>query len=410
MPDFVLSCFSGAGGMDLGLEAAGFKSVGCIELDPLARATLTMNRGSEWPVLDVNDVVEAGESLKPADLGIEQRELTLLAGGPPCQPFSMAAQWNKPKPGIADSRGQTIIGMLNLAASMLPRAILIENVAGFLQGRNSAAEVIESRLLEINAKAGTRYQLYHWVLNAADYGVAQNRRRAIAVAFRDLPPFTTLTRPPAPYARNPLTAWDALAPIEPATVPEAGGGYKDLLPSIPEGGNYQYLTAGGGGPEVELFGYRTRYWSFLLKLRKDAPSWTLPASPGPSTGPFHWNNRPLAIEERLALQGFPTTWRLAGNPRDKVRLVGNATPPPLAEAVGRYIKAFLADWDWAPEAHSLRPQLSVRRQGPPPGPVPPEPLPGAWLRMVGPKSPHPGKGEGPAHQSASQIRAGAADY
>jgi DNA (cytosine-5)-methyltransferase 1 len=382
--------------MDLGLEAAGFASVGCIELDPLASDTLVKNREGRWPILEVNDVVKAGESLKPSDLDVEPRELTLLAGGPPCQPFSMAAQWRQPKQGMEDDRGKTVLGMLNLAESMLPEAILIENVAGFLRGKNSAAEAIEGRLKAINAKHKTSYRLHYWILNAADYGVAQNRRRAIAVAFRDLPANRELQEPPAPFVGNHLTTWDALAKLKPAVVPAVDGGYADLLASIPEGDNYQYLTAKGGGPAVELFGYRTRYWSFLLKLRRDAPAWTLPASPGPSTGPFHWDNRPLAIEERLALQGFPSNWKLAGSARDGVRLVGNATPAPLAEVMGRYVKAVIGNGGEVPSVERLKPTLAVKRQRKPPAPVAPAPLPKHWLEKVGPKNAHPGTGEGPA--------------
>lgn len=406
MPNLVLSCFSGAGGMDLGLEKAGFDSAGCIELDQLARDTLGKNRSDDvWPVLDVTDVVKAGQSLKPSDLGLETRELTLLAGGPPCQPFSMAAQWSEPKKGVEDDRGKTVLGMLNLAERMLPQAILIENVAGFLRGRNSAEPSITARLRAINAKHKTHYRLHHWILNAADYGVPQNRRRAIAVAFRDLPEDIELLAPPAPFAGSPLTAWDALGELTPTAVPEAEGGYADLLASIPEGDNYQYLTAKGGGSKVELFGYRTRYWSFLLKLRRDAPAWTLPASPGPSTGPFHWDNRPLAVEERLALQGFPTNWQLAGSVRDGVRLAGNATPAPLAEAMGHFVRAILNDGGATLTAEDLRPTLAVNRLGPPPPPVAPAPLPKRWRSKVGPKDAHPGEGAGPAGHRPGNDRA-----
>ena len=405
MPNLVLSCFSGAGGMDLGLENAGFDSVGCIELNQLARDTLKKNRTDDlWPVLETTDVVEAGRSLKPSDLGIEPRDLTLLAGGPPCQPFSMAAQWNQPKKGMEDGRGQTVLGMLNLAERMLPKAILIENVAGFLRGRNSAEGAITEKLKDINTKHNTHYRLHYWILNAADYGVPQNRRRAIAVAFRDLPEDVDLAAPPAPYDGNHLTAWDALGELKPAVVPHPEGGYAELLASIPEGDNYQYLTAKGGGSKVELFGYRTRYWSFLLKLRRDAPAWTLPASPGPSTGPFHWDNRPLAIEERLVLQGFPADWQLAGNPRDGVRLVGNATPAPLAEAMGRYVQAILGNHGETPTADDLRPTLAVRTLGTPPPPTPPAPLPKRWKDKVGPRDAHPGTGAGPAgHGKSTEI-------
>ena len=91
--------------------------------------------------------------------------------------------------------------------------------------------------------------------------------------------------------------------------PKAAGKWAGLLPTIPEGENYLFHTRLGGGRP--LFGYRTRYWSFLLKLAKDEPSWTLQAHPGPATGPFHWANRPLTVQEMLRLQSSqqPGEWR-----------------------------------------------------------------------------------------------------
>ena len=85
-----------------------------------------------------------------------------------------------------------------------------------------------------------------------------------------------------------------------------GGKWADLLPTIPEGQNYLWHTNRGGGSQ--LFGWRTRYWSFLLKLAKNLPSWTIQAHPGSSIGPFHWRNRKLSVPEMCRLQTFPTAW------------------------------------------------------------------------------------------------------
>lgn len=381
--------------MDLGLEAAGFESVGCLETDEQARNTLKLNRPG-WSLLQPSDVVDAGREIRPDHLDLVVGQLTLLAGGPPCQPFSMAAQWRERKPGMDDQRGRAVLGMMDLAEAFLPQAILIENVAGFMRGRSSAEGPIRSRLASINERHGTAYQLKHWVLNAADYGVAQNRRRAIAVAFRDVDRNSGCGEPPKPFDGCHLTAWDAIGSLTPAVVPKPHGRYTELLASIPEGENYQYLTARGGGPRVELFGYRTRYWSFLLKLRKDRPAWTLPAAPGPSTGPFHWDNRPLAVEERLALQGFPVDWQLDGTVRDAIRMTGNATPPPLAEAIGRYLSHVLQTGTSPTTAIQIRPTLATNPRGPAPGPSSPAPLPPVWRAQVGPKDAHPGRGLGPA--------------
>lgn len=384
----VLSTFSGAGGLDIGLERAGFRAVGCLEIDDDAVATLALNR-PQWPMLSPSDVMLAGEQLQPADLGLVAGKLDLIAGGPPCQPFSKAAQWSsKGRGGMADDRGQAIHGMLDLVESFLPRALLIENVAGFLRGPGSAHEAISHRLKEVNARHGTRYALGHEIVDAAAYGVPQHRQRAIAIAFRET---EDVEIPGETHRERYVTAWDALHDVPTEDAPPMASGWGELLPCIPEGKNYLWLTDRGGGEPV--FGYRTRYWSFLLKLAKDRPSWTLAASPGPSTGPFHWENRQLTIGERLRLQSFPDDWRLVGNDRAKVRLVGNATPPLLAEVMGLSIRRQLSDDDTF--AHR-KPSLA-RAYGPQPPPaVPPTSLPESYRHLVGEHAAHGGTGKGPA--------------
>lgn len=381
----MLSCFSGAGGLDLGLEAAGFRAVGLLETDEDARRTLSANRPA-WPLLTPADVVKAGAELRPRHLGLRARQLDLLAGGPPCQPFSKAAQWSeRSRVGMADPRGQAVLGMLDLLESFRPKAMLIENVAGFLDGGVSAEDVITARLDRVNARYATSYSLNWYVVDAADYGVPQHRQRVIATAFRDGQ--CVEGPPPATHVNRHVTAWEALHSVQPAVLPTATGKWAALLPCVPEGGNYLYLTERGGGPE--LFGWRTRYWSFLLKLARDRPSWTLPASPGPGTGPFHWDNRPLAVEERLALQGFPSGWVLSGDDRDQVRLAGNATPPPLAEAAGRQVAAVLGLSSPPSEARAVVVSPST------PQPVAPARLPAEFEGLVGRKAPHAGEGAGP---------------
>lgn len=384
----VLSCFSGAGGLDLGLEAAGLETIGCLEIDRDARDALRLNR-PQWRLLEPADVGAAGRELAPQSIDVKPGELDVIAGGPPCQPFSKAAQWSaKANRGMADPRGQAVLGMLDLIESFRPRAVVLENVTGFLSGRDSAREAITKRLGDINGRHGTDYRLTPFVVDAADYGVAQRRRRVLALAFRDgeealEPPTTT-------HAESHLRVADALADVDVENPPTATGRWTPLLPCIPEGGNYQYLTARGQGPE--LFGYRTRYWSFLLKLARDRPSWTLSASPGPNTGPFHWDNRPLAAAERLALQGFPVDWKLPADVRAHVRLIGNATPPPLAEAVGRQVAALLVPGSARTGVCTLaKSRVEILL----PATSPKRSMPAEFAARVGSKPPHPGVGAGP---------------
>jgi DNA (cytosine-5)-methyltransferase 1 len=282
--------------------------------------------------------------------------------------------------------------MLDLLERFLPRVLLIENVPGFLRGSVSALPYIKSRLGGVNRANSTRYELHASVVDAAQFGVPQHRKRVIAVACRDGSAFQL---PDPTHAGKPMRAWDAIGDLDEPDALSAMGAWADLLPSIPEGSNYQYLTARGGGEE--LFGYRTRYWSFLLKLAKDRPAWTLSANPGSATGPFHWDNRPLTIKERLRLQSFPDEWRLAGGLSSQIRQAGNATPPLLAEVIGRAVVSQVLDphHEWNGEPRLLQP-----RGGEPPEPRPPAPVPRRYRKDIGPRAPHPGPGRGPAPRQA----------
>lgn len=381
----VLSLFSGAGGMDAGLGRAGFHHVGLIEIGQRQRETLELNHAG--PLLGGGDVNELARVLEPEALDLRTGELDLLAGGPPCQPFSMAAQWAAGgRRGMLDQRAQTVVSTLALVRRFLPRAVLFENVKGFVQGPRAALDYLQDEFARIGNETGARYELHVRIVNAADFGVPQNRQRAIVVAIRDEVPFTW---PTPTHNERPLTAWDALWDVDIEVRPSRRGKWADLLPLIPEGKNYLWLTSGGQGPE--LFGYRTKYWNFLLKLARDRPSWTLPASPGPSTGPFHWENRPLAMEEQLRLQSFPDGWRVAGNYREQTLQIGNATPPLLAEILGQAIKRALV------QEADARPSLLRAPAVNAPAPQMIETVvPQRYVGLVGAKAAHAGEGKGPA--------------
>ncbi len=391
----VLSGFSGMGGLDLGLEAAGFTHIGCIELDETARRSLKANRDDRWPLLDAGDILDVAETLRPADVGLRRRELTLLAGAPPCQPFSKAAQWSHTsRTGLDDERSDCLDGFLDLVETFLPKAILLENVTGFAQGAIAALPSIERSLARINAQWGTHYRPEPRIIDAASFGVPQRRRRAIIVALRD---GGQLEWPTPTHDKAPVRAWDAIGRLPLADPPVAVGKWADLLPSIPEGENYLWHTTRGGGRP--LFGYRTRYWSFLLKLAKDTPAWTLPAQPGPSTGPFHWANRPLAVEELLRLQSMPADWVVEGGYRDQVRQVGNATPALLAEVLGR---AVLASLQLSGPTGVL--QLTIPRLKSVPKARPPEKLSARYRALEGDHPDHPGAGLGPKARRRSATK------
>src|SRR5262249_32513605 len=149
----------------------------------------------------------------------------------------------------------------------------------------------------------SKYEVTWKIINCAEHGVPQIRERVFLIGSRDgrvfkfpEPKFSDSTSDQNDLfgaVREPFrTTWDAIGGLPEANADTGlriGGKWGDLLPTIPEGQNYLWHTDRGGGEP--LFGWRTRYWSFLLKLSKRLPSWTVQAQPGAAIGPFHWKNR-----------------------------------------------------------------------------------------------------------------------
>ncbi|HEX5608861.1 MAG TPA: DNA cytosine methyltransferase [Solirubrobacterales bacterium] len=336
-----VSLFSGCGGLDLGLERAGFDVVFASDLDPYCAASYALNFPGvpfyEGTAADLDKELLAKVS-KGATLG----QIDLLAGGPPCPPFSKSRFYRTEKPrALEDAVGEeTINAYLKVLEAVRPRAFLLENVAGL------AYKVHESALeLILSTAEGLGYEISREVLNAADYGVPQMRERFFVVGMLD----GKFEFPEPSHAKDPDSVEDAErlpwvtagAKIGDLDTEEnaddtghfAGGKYHDLLKEIPPGDNYLFLTAKRGHPEPK-FEWRKRYWSFLLKLSPDLPSWTIQARRSNNMGPLHWRNRILRIEEVKRLQTFPDEWQLTGTTERQWRQVGNAVPPLLAETLG----------------------------------------------------------------------------
>ncbi len=174
------------------------------------------------------------------------------------------------------------------------------------------------------------------------------------------------------------------------------GKWAELLASIPEGSNYLYHTDRGGG--LPLFGWRRRYWSFLLKLAKSRPSWTIQAQPGPAIGPFHWHNRRLSVRELCRLQTFPDDVVIAGGRTSQQRQLGNAVPSLLAEVLGKEIAAQLL---------GARPKKGLLLLPPDRSPTPPPeplgPVPKKHRKLAGKHDAHPGTGKGYAAVARSRM-------
>jgi DNA (cytosine-5)-methyltransferase 1 len=175
------------------------------------------------------------------------------------------------------------------------------------------------------------------------------------------------------------------------------GKWAALLPSIPEGQNYLWHTDRGGG--LPLFGWRRRYWSFLLKLAKNRPSWTIQAQPGPAVGPFHWHSRRLSARELCRLQTFPDDVTILGGLSAVQKQVGNAVPSLLAEVLARAIRTQLLGHTLPEEP----PHLMPPNRGSAPPPELPAPVPVQYHTYVGDHAPHPGTGQGYRSRSENGL-------
>lgn len=397
-----LSFFTGAGGLDLGVREAGFEPAIAIEADADARETLANN----WPRLrlaEPGDVHELSIQQIEEQSGLRPSEVGLIFGGPPCQPFSKAALWHAGKvPRLKDPRAKTLTAMMDSVKHFLPDVLLIENVSGLAAGRGSGVSYVKRRLAEINRESGTLYRPSVFVLNAVDFGVPQTRERLFIVAARSgqrvSAPTPTHFAPDHALSKNSRwrTCWDALGHLsvdpndQEALVPR--GKWAELLPSIPEGNNYLWHTDRGGG--VPIFGWRRRYWTFLLKLAKNRPAWTIAANPGPATGPFHWTGRQLSVPELAALQTFPESYRWPEKYRVARAQIGNAVPPALAAVVAAAIRVQCFD---GLEFDCSRLVPAARSDCPSPDRIAKAPERLRDLQLD--RSPHPGTGLGPGAEA-----------
>lgn len=339
----VMSLFSGAGGLDLGAEDAGASVRVLVEPDANCVGTLRANRRyfpeAEILAKPLQDVT-TDELLAIA--GLRRGEAALLVGGPPCQPFSKSGYWlGERRLGMTDPRAALLDEYVRVLRQARPEGFILENVPSLTHPAHRAA--FDATVEQL---AGEGYAVTWWRLNAADYGVPQSRVRIFIAGLRGRTPPTKPVRThrwsrkeiddPAGLALMPAeTAGRWLrglrdADAEPGENPV--GRWAEHLRAIPPGGNYKFHTS-WAGHKRPTFVTETMFWTFLLKLSPLRPSWTIQASAGPWTGPFHWDSRRLRVPELAALQCFPADFVFEGSRRAVRRQIGNAVPSLLSSAV-----------------------------------------------------------------------------
>lgn len=310
---------AGAGGQALGIERAGFVHYGLVEIDPDACATLRLNR-PWWNVVeqDVRDFT-------PGASRMTWSHVDLLAAGVPCPPFSIAGQ----QLGEDDER-DLFPALLRIVGEVRPSAVMVENVKGLLQARFADyRERIRRQLKELG------YVVVMWdLLNACDYSVPQLRPRSVLVALK--PEFADAWIPPTPRPGPRPTVGRALA--EPMLARGLTG--NDLIKWWGRAWDVAPTLVGGskkhGGPDLGPTRARAKW----AELGIDGHSLANDGEPATLDGPNGRGPR-LTVEQCAIIQGFPPEWRFHGGKTARYRQVGNAFPPPVAQAVAERIAAAL---------------------------------------------------------------------
>lgn len=315
MSKTVVSLFSGGGGLDLGFEAAGFDVAVCVDHDPIACDTLRHNR-PKWHVVtgDIRDFDAKA-----------YRGATVVVGGPPCQGFSTAGKGDP-----RDPRNFLWKEYFRVVEEVQPLAVVLENVSALTHKRNGDHLTGIMKALEAEG-----FGFSYGVLNAADYGAAQNRKRLIVIGVRggeaSLPEPTT--------AGAPNSVWDVIGDL-------ADHRPDPALNHVPNRHAAHVVERWGQlGPGESDPNYNR------ARLDPTKPSATIRAGGGYGPNGDHLAGfhppihptlpRQLTVREAARIQGFPDDWILCGPKTIQGRQVGNAVPVPLATAIAQHVARLL---------------------------------------------------------------------
>lgn len=336
MPN-VIDLFCGCGGFSLGFEKAGFDVLLGIDVWPDALRTFDLNHKK-------SKVLQGDLSLiQPSDTArlLDGRTVDVIIGGPPCQGFSVAG-----KRIVDDIRNKLYKNFVNFVAFYKPKAFVLENVPNIL---SIGGGVVKDSIIEDFSDLG--YTMEYKILMASDYGVPQNRRRAIFVGFLNGHHFAF----PTPFDTPKVTAEEAISDLPEQSV-EDGSAYPsaplseyqnlmrknsvtldnhqatvhsqqtiDIISLVPDGGNYKNLPP-------HLRGTRKVHIAWT-RLNSKKPSFTI------DTGHrhhFHYvYNRIPTARESARIQSFPDDFYFTCSRTSQLKQIGNAVPPLLGEAIAK---------------------------------------------------------------------------
>jgi len=359
----VVSLFTGAYGMDLGFEKAGYEVLLGLDISDASYKNYKANRPRTPFIHGGIADYSATDMLREA--GLRPGEVDVVTGGPPCQPFSTAGK----REGLNDHRSKALVEYIRFIGEAKPKVFVMEEVAGLLNARLVHVPIKErgERPLGPEEQPGslwkvvlaalqeTGYKMAWGTLNAADFGAPQERERVVVIGVRpDMGVQPTLPQPA--YSKKPEATLTHVT-LPRVTVAEAmmgveeDIGYAGLPPKylkyisyVPGGGNWRQVPE-GLRPEAMNGAYSAGggKMGFYRRVAWFEPSPTLVTSPAmKATMLVHpWYDRPLGVREYMRLQGFPDDWKVAVGVQEAYRLFGEAVPVPLSYAVAVHIGALM---------------------------------------------------------------------
>ena len=334
-----IELFAGGGGLALGIEQAGFETIGLIEFDYDAAKTLKNNR-PQWNVIN-EDIANISSLDLEKFFNIKRGDLDLLSGGAPCQSFSYAGN----RLGLEDARGTLFYHYAKFLVQLQPKIFLFENVKGL---RSHDGGKTYKTMLKIFRQSGYSIKKSQIaVLNAWDYGVPQKRERLITIGIRkDLVGKIKFTFP-TPHKYKPVLR-DILLDCPKSDGVEYSEQKKKIFELVPPGGYWKDI------PEEIAKPYMKSCWNMgggrtgiLRRLSLDEPSLTVLTSPSQKqTDRCHpLEERPFTIRENASCQSFPDDWIFFGNISQQYKQIGNAVPVNLSYEIANQIRKALEEYN-----------------------------------------------------------------
>ena len=354
-----LSLFSGGGGLDLGFIQSGYNIIWACDINKDAVNTYRYNLGDHIHLADLNQINP--QTLPKADL---------IIGGPPCQAYSLSG-----KRDVKDPRAILIWTYLDILQTVRPKAFLFENVIGLLSAKDLEGNKVFPALKEAFESLG--YMVSWKIVNAADYGVPQKRRRVIVVGLLGDSPYEF----PAPTHGIPGKKWvsvkEALEHLPPASqnseslimnldqsnysefeklvadcdiiedhfIPSMSDLDRYIISHVPPGGNYQDIPDEVNSKRIQRLKREGGHTTCYGRMIEDEPSYTINTyfnRPNVGCNIHYHEDRLITIREAMRLQSFPDSFHLiASSKQAKHLIVGNAVPPLLAKALAERLKEYL---------------------------------------------------------------------